>query len=120
MNMIRSFIFLGVVLGIIGVVIALPLPKDERSFGFTIFMVGFFLAGSGLVLNMFATPETIKTKPIVLSLRITAIGFGVILLASLLSFVIEQENIIDYFYYVGSVVFVIGIILGVFGVYKNK
>jgi hypothetical protein len=118
MQLIRLTIIAGFIIGLIGILIALP--ADDRSLGFGIFMVGFFLAAGGIIANMFVVPESSETQPVLPGLRIAAIGFGIVLLGAFFSIVFDKENLSSLFFYGGFIVFMIGILFGIFGVAKSK
>jgi len=120
MSIVRCVIAVGFMFAFIGIMIALPLPVEERSDGLFVFMIGFFLVSAGIIFYMINMPKVSGEKPGAIFLRMIAIGFSVVLLSSLLSAIIDKENIISVLYTVGWVLIVMGIIIGVLSQNKRQ
>ena len=118
MSSVRLIVIVGFLIGATGIFIALP--AEDRSLGFAIFQIGFFLAAIGIIANAYFIPSTEKTRPFLPGLKIASVGFGIVLLSVFIGMVLKRENMSSVFFYIGFVVSVIGILFGIFRVAKSR
>jgi drug/metabolite transporter (DMT)-like permease len=114
MQLLRYVLAAGVVLCVIGLIVAVP--GGEREIGRSLFMAGFFCGAVSAVAEMFVAGGR-KFGKMATPLKICAVGFGLGLI-SVLAQVVRGDSgrITDAFFNAGVVVMAIGIGLGAIAV----
>lgn len=113
MRLARIMFVGAIVLSIVGLMIAVAL--GEREFGVALFLVGFFLAAGLVVVKIFLTGNH-ELGRLGAAIKIAVGGFGVILFGQLLGLILGEGNKVgDFTFYVGILVMLIGIVVGVLG-----
>jgi len=109
MRIAHYILIAGVILGIIGFVAAALL--DKRQLGMAIFLVGFFVGAASAVFIALTSASSDFGK-LGTAIKISAGGFGVIVLGQLLGFLLGRDGLIaNIFFFVGIAVMMVSIVI---------